>query len=51
MTDPSPKQAHHHHRKDAVASVPTVVVTVSDTRTLETDKGGSRRPDGGRGAD
>jgi molybdenum cofactor biosynthesis protein B len=40
VSDPSPKQAHHHHRKDAVASVPTVVVTVSDTRTLETDTGG-----------
>jgi len=40
VSDPSPKQAHHHHRKDAVANVPTVVVTVSDTRTLETDTGG-----------
>ncbi len=36
-----PSSAHHHHRKDAVASVPTAVVTVSDTRTLETDKGGA----------
>ncbi len=40
MSDPSPKHAHHHHRKDAVSCVPTVVVTVSDTRTLETDTGG-----------
>ena len=40
MSDPSPKHAHHHHRKDAATSVPTVVVTVSDTRTLETDTGG-----------
>ena len=41
MSDLSPKQAHHHHRKEAAASVPTVVVTVSDTRTLETDTGGA----------
>ncbi len=40
MSDPSPKHAHHHQRKDAVASVGTIVVTVSDTRTLETDTGG-----------
>ena len=40
MSDPSPKHAHHHHRKDAVSCVATVVVTVSDTRTLETDTGG-----------
>jgi molybdenum cofactor biosynthesis protein B len=40
VSDPSPKHAHHHHRKDAVTSVPTAVVTVSDTRTLETDTGG-----------
>jgi molybdenum cofactor biosynthesis protein B len=31
----------HRHREEAVASVPTAVVTVSDTRTLETDVGGS----------
>jgi molybdenum cofactor biosynthesis protein B len=37
----SPKHAHHHHRKDAVTRVATVVVTVSDTRTLETDTGGA----------
>jgi molybdenum cofactor biosynthesis protein B len=39
--DPSPKHSGHHHRKDAPKSVPTVVVTVSDTRTLETDTGGA----------
>jgi molybdenum cofactor biosynthesis protein B len=38
--DPSPKHGHHHHRKAAITSVATVVVTVSDTRTLETDTGG-----------
>ena len=29
------------HRGEALADVPTVVVTVSDTRTLETDTGGA----------
>ena len=37
----SPASHRHHHRRDAVLSVPTAVVTVSDTRTLETDKGGA----------
>lgn len=37
-----PSSSHHHHRKDAVASVEVLVVTVSDTRTLETDTGGAR---------
>jgi len=41
VSDSSPASAGHHHRRDAVASVPTVVITVSDTRTLETDKGGA----------
>jgi molybdenum cofactor biosynthesis protein B len=42
MSDaPSPASHRHHHRRDAVASVPTAVITVSDTRTLETDKGGA----------
>jgi molybdenum cofactor biosynthesis protein B len=31
----------HAHRRDAAAQVPTAVVTVSDTRTLETDTGGA----------
>ena len=39
--DPKPSSAHHHHRKDAVQAVATAVITVSDTRTLETDKGGA----------
>ncbi len=37
----SPRHARHHHRKDAPKSVATIVVTVSDTRTLETDTGGA----------
>jgi molybdenum cofactor biosynthesis protein B len=31
----------HGHRRDAPARVPTAVLTVSDTRTLETDSGGA----------
>lgn len=31
----------HAHRAAAVASVPTAVLTVSDTRTLESDTGGA----------
>jgi len=31
----------HRHRAEAFAAVPTRVVTVSDTRTLETDAGGA----------
>jgi molybdenum cofactor biosynthesis protein B len=41
VSETSPKSGHHHHRKHAVASVAAVVVTVSDTRTLETDSGGA----------
>lgn len=39
--DASPAHKGHHHRRDAPDSVPTVIVTVSDTRTLETDSGGA----------
>ncbi len=39
--EPSPKHAGHHHRRDAPKSVRTVVVTVSDSRTSETDSGGA----------
>ena len=43
MTEPEPKPSHsgHHHRKQEKSSVPTLVITVSDTRTLETDTGGA----------
>ncbi|MBJ20394.1 MAG: molybdenum cofactor biosynthesis protein MoaB [bacterium] len=37
----SPAHPQHHHRKDAPEAVPTTIVTVSDTRTLETDTGGA----------
>ena len=36
----APSSPHHHHRKAATISVAVAVITVSDTRTLETDKGG-----------
>jgi len=42
MSETSPASRGHHHRKSAVAQVPTAVLTVSDTRTLETDTGGAR---------
>jgi molybdenum cofactor biosynthesis protein B len=47
--DPADPPAHnnpghegHHHRRAAPEAVPTAVVTVSDTRTFETDTGGAR---------
>jgi molybdenum cofactor biosynthesis protein B len=39
--EPAPSDHGHHHRKASLAQVPTAVVTVSDTRTLETDTGGA----------
>jgi molybdenum cofactor biosynthesis protein B len=38
--EPSPEHAQHHHRKQAPSSVASLVITVSDTRTAETDTGG-----------
>jgi molybdenum cofactor biosynthesis protein B len=40
-SEPRPSHHAHHHRKAAPSRVPTAVVTVSDTRTLETDTGGA----------
>ncbi|MCH7868583.1 MAG: MogA/MoaB family molybdenum cofactor biosynthesis protein [Myxococcales bacterium] len=37
----APSSAKHHHRAAASVSVQVVVITVSDTRTLETDTGGA----------
>ncbi len=37
----TPSSARHHHRKTAAVSVEVAVITVSDTRTLETDTGGA----------
>ena len=41
MSEPKPASPGHHHRKDAPSRVPTAIITVSDTRTLETDTGGA----------
>lgn len=41
MSDAHPASSGHRHRRDAPRRVPTAVVTVSDTRTLETDTGGA----------
>jgi molybdenum cofactor biosynthesis protein B len=44
VTEPahaSGSEGLHAHRRDAAASVPTAVLTVSDTRTPETDTGGA----------
>jgi molybdopterin adenylyltransferase len=41
LEDHKPSSAHHHHRREARAKVPTWIVTVSDTRTAETDTGGA----------
>jgi molybdenum cofactor biosynthesis protein B len=40
MSD-KPSHAGHHHRREAPDHVATAVITVSDTRTLETDTGGA----------
>jgi molybdenum cofactor biosynthesis protein B len=42
MSETNPASRAHHHRKSAIAQVPTAVITVSDTRTLDTDAGGER---------
>jgi molybdopterin adenylyltransferase len=41
MSDPKPSHGAHQHRKGAPKRVPTGVITVSDTRTPETDTGGA----------
>ena len=43
MTENEPKPSHkkHHHRKEEAVDVLSAVITVSDTRTLETDTGGA----------
>ncbi len=40
MSAHKPSSHEHHHRKGAPISVPTCVITVSDSRTLESDTGG-----------
>ena len=41
MSEHTPSSRAPHHRKQAAVSVPTAIITVSDTRTLETDTGGA----------
>ena len=36
-----PSSPHHHHRQAAARAVPCWIITVSDTRTPETDTGGA----------
>jgi molybdenum cofactor biosynthesis protein B len=42
VSDPTPASSAHHHRRSAPRQVPTAVITVSDSRTLDTDTGGAR---------
>jgi molybdenum cofactor biosynthesis protein B len=42
VSAPSPASAAHPHRRSAPTSLAVAVITVSDTRTLETDTGGAR---------
>jgi len=42
VSEHKPSDPAHHHRQSAVAEVPTAVITVSDSRTPETDSGGDR---------
>jgi molybdenum cofactor biosynthesis protein B len=42
LSEPKPSSSAHHHRQSALAEVPTALITVSDTRTPETDTGGDR---------
>ncbi len=36
-----PSSPHHHHRREAIRAVPSWIITVSDTRTPESDTGGA----------
>ena len=42
MSEPAPSSRHHPHRSAAPARASVWVLTVSDTRTPETDTGGAR---------
>ena len=41
MSEEVPSHQRHKHRDAAPEAVPTAVISVSDTRTLETDRGGA----------
>ncbi len=40
MTEAKPSSTAHHHRREAARNLRCVVITVSDTRTPESDTGG-----------
>jgi len=40
LTETKPSSTAHHHRREAARSLGCVVITVSDTRTPESDSGG-----------
>lgn len=42
MSDPTPESSAHAHRRSAPGSLRAAVITVSDTRNLETDSGGQK---------
>ncbi len=42
MSEHKPSSQHHHHRQSAAVSISAAVITVSDTRTLDTDTGGAK---------
>ena len=42
LDDSKPSSTAHHHRRSAASAVPSAIITVSDTRTRETDTGGQR---------
>jgi molybdopterin adenylyltransferase len=42
VSEVGPSSPAHHHRRAALRSVPTWVITVSDTRSLQSDSGGAR---------
>jgi molybdenum cofactor biosynthesis protein B len=41
VTELKPSSQHHHHRRSAQLEVATAIITVSDTRTPESDTGGA----------
>jgi molybdenum cofactor biosynthesis protein B len=41
VSEPKPSSHQHHHRRAALAKVPTAVITVSDSRDLASDTGGA----------
>jgi len=42
MSEPKPSSKQHHHRQSEAKALGALVITVSDTRTLDSDTGGAR---------